>query len=505
MALAILLSDGSDPGVVVKAKGRHRGGDRFGFDSYLSPFTCRYGSPDMRGLFSETERRAEWRKVWLALAEGEQKFGLVTRAEVEDIREESARENVDVEAAHRLERRTRHDLMAELRTFADGAKVGGGKLHLGATSMDIEDNADVALYSRAVDLVLARIGGCLAGARKKILEHKGTVCMAWTHLQPAEPTTLGYRFANYAQDLVLDVKLLEAVRGLMSGKGIKGAVGTSASFKALLGSDAKARDLEGSVMGRLGLTSFEVTTQTYPRKLDYLLLLALSSVAQSCHKFGLDLRVMQSPAFGELSEPIGEAQVGSSAMPFKRNPVLAERMCSLARLVSAFPAVGFANAANSILERTLDDSAARRIVVPEAFLAVDECLAIYEELMGGVRVYPAMIRRNLERYGPFAGTEAVLMKAVERGGDRQRLHEAIRKKSFAAWDEVMEGGANPIERLLASDREIAKRIKASELKKLMDPTSHVGDAGSRCERFVKTQVDPTVAKYGRRKKGAPEF
>ena len=390
--------------------------------------------------------------------------------------------------------------MAELRTTADQAKVGGGKLHLGATSMDIEDNADVALYIRAMDLLLGRIGECLAESRKRIIELRGTVCMAWTHLQPAEPTTLGYRFANYAQDLVLDVKLLEAVRSIVAGKGIKGAVGTSASFKALLGSDAKVSELESSVMGRLGLTPFEVATQTYPRKVDYLVLFALASVAQSCHKFGLDLRVMQSPAFGELSAPIREAQVGSSAKPFKRNPVLAERMCSLARLVSAFPAVGFSNAANSVLERTLDDSAARRIVMPEAFIAIDECLAIYGELMGGVRVYPAMIKKNLERYGPFAGTEAVLMKAVERGGDRQKLHEAIRVKSFAAWEEVMEGGANPIGELLASDGEISRRVKPQELKELMDPTSHVGDAESRCERFVKAQVDPLVARYARRKK-----
>lgn len=470
----------------------------FGFDTYLSPFTWRYGSPEMRGLFSEVEKRAAWRRVWLALAEGESRFGLVTKAELNDIRAKSGREHVDVAAAQELEKRIRHDLMAELRTFADQAEVGGGKLHLGATSADIEDNADVASYQKALDLVLARLGRCLAEARRRIMEYKGTICMAWTHLQPAEPTTLGYRFANYAQDLVLDVKIVEAVRGLLSGKGVKGAVGTSASFKALLGADEKVRELEGMVMGRLGIASTAVATQTYPRKLDFLVLLALSSTAQSCYKFGLDLRVMQSPAFGELSEPIKDLQVGSSAMPFKRNPVLAERMCSLARLVPAFSAVGFANAANSILERTLDDSAARRIAMPEAFLAVDECLIIYRELMSGVRVYPAMLRRNLERYGPFAGTEALLMKVVERGGDRQRAHEAIRAKSFVAWKEVMSGRPNPIEEMLASDKDVASRIRPKELKKLMNPRAHVGDAESKCEHFVKDQVDPLVAKYARR-------
>ncbi len=490
----------------MKSKRGKRSPQRFGFDTYLSPFTWRYGSPEMRSMFSEVEKRAAWRKVWLALAEGERSFGLVSREEFEDIRAKSGKEHVDVGAAQELEKKIRHDLMAELRTFSDQAKVGGGKLHLGATSMDIEDNADVASYQMALDLVLARIGACLGEARRKIIEYKGTVCMAWTHLQPAEPTTLGYRFANYAQDLALDVKVIEAVRALLHGKGVKGAVGTSASFKALLGTDAGVRDLEGKVMKKLGITPIDVSTQTYPRKLDYLVLLALSSVAQSCHKFGLDLRVMQSPAFGELSEPIKDLQVGSSAMPFKRNPVLAERMCSLARLVSAFPTVGFANAANSILERTLDDSAARRIVMPEAFLALDECLSIYKELMGGMRVYPAMLRRNLERYGPFAGTEAVLMKVVERGGDRQKAHEAIRVKSFAAWEEVMKGRPNPIEKMLASDKGIASKVTPRELKKLMDPKAHIGDAESRCELFVKDQLDPLVAKYGRGNGTAgPEF
>lgn len=460
----------------------------------------------MRGMFSEVERRAAWRKVWLALAEGEQELGLLTKAELSNISAVSGREHVDVKAAHDLEATIRHDLMSELRVFAGQAKAGGGRLHLGATSADIEDNADVVLFARALDLVLANLGACLAETRKKIIQYKGTVCMGWTHLQPAEPTTLGYRFASYAQDLVLDVRVLESVRSLLSGKGVKGAVGTSASYKELVGSDSKVRELEDRTMARLGIPSLEVATQTYPRKLDYLMLLALASVAQSCHKFGLDLRVLQSPPFGELSEPIKETQVGSSAMPFKRNPVLAERMCSLARVVAALPAVGFSNAANSILERTLDDSAARRIVMPEAFLAIDECLGIYRELMGGLRVYPSMIKRNLERYGPFAGTEAVMMKAVERGADRQKVHEAIRVKSFAAWEEVMGGRPNPIEKLLASDRTIVSKIAPRELKELMKPQAHIGDAASRCRRFIQNEVDPLVARYsGGKPSRGPKF
>lgn len=449
----------------------------------------------MRAQFSEVEKRATWREVWLALAEGQHGLGLVSKNELSDIASKARRESVDITAAHVLEKKIGHDLMAELRTFADQAKVGGGKLHLGATSTDVEDNADMMIYRRATGLLSARLLRCLEAVREKILRYRSTACMAWTHLQPAEPTTLGYRFANYAQDLLLDVKFVNAVTELfLIGKGVKGAVGTSASFKVLLGSDKLVKQLEERVMSRLGLEAFGVSTQTYPRKADYVILSCLASIAQSCYKFGMDLRVMQSPGFGELSEPIADAQVGSSAMPFKRNPVMAERMCSIARFVSALPSVAFSNAANSILERTLDDSAARRIILPEAFLAVDECLTIYERLLAGLRVYPAMIKKNLGRYGPFAGTEAVLIRMTKLGGDRQKVHEMIRVKSFAAWEQVMLGRPNPIEGMLAGERSVSSKITPKELHALMDPRGHVGDAERRCVEFVKTEVDPVLAK-----------
>lgn len=477
-----------------RVKKRAEGG--FGYDDYLSPFTWRYGSREMRSLFSEVEKRATWRKVWLALAQGQRGLGLLSREELNGIRSKAGREDVDVAAAQELEKKIGHDLMAELRTFAAQAKVGGGKLHLGATSMDVEDNADMMTYRRAMELLMARLLKCLDAARDKILRYRSTVCMAWTHLQPAEPSTLGYRFANYAQDLVLDVEFVDAVsKWALLGKGVKGAVGTSASFKVLLGSDASVKELEEKVMSKLGLEAFGVSTQTYPRKVDYVILSCLASIAQSCHKFGLDLRVMQSPAFGELSEPIADEQVGSSAMPFKRNPVMAERMCSIARFVSALPPVAFTNAASSILERTLDDSAARRIILPEAFLAVDECLTIYERLLAGLRVYPAMIKKNLERYGPFAGTEAVMMRLTKMGADRQKVHELVRVRSFAAWEQVMKGMTNPIEEMLADERSISAKITPEELHALMDPARHVGDAERRCEEFVKTEIDPILAKH----------
>ena len=478
----------------------------YGYDSYLSPFTWRYGSEEMRKLFSERQRRATWRKVWLSLAEAEAGLGLISSKELEGIRKSAGGGKVDIARAHEIEKTIKHDLMAELRVFADQAKEGGGKLHLGATSMDIEDNADVMVFSRALELVTERLVSCLDAAAAKVRQHKGLVCMGWTHLQPAEPTTMGYRLANYAQDIVLDIKLIDTLRKeFLKGKGVKGAVGTSASYRKLLGSSAKVKRLEEEVMSGLGLGYFDVSTQTYPRKLDYLVLTALASIAASCAKFGLDVRVLQSPTFGELSEPIEESQVGSSAMPFKRNPVTSERMCSLARVVSVMPLVAFMNASNSILERTLDDSAARRVAIPEAFLAVDECLAIYERVMRGLRVYPAMIRRNLEKFGAFAGTEAVMMELAEKGEDRQAMHERIRVKSFAAWESVMKGEPNPLERLLSEDKVIAGKLTRKRLKLLLDPSTHTGGAEESCDEFLKKVVSPVIEGHKKARRTKVEY
>lgn len=481
-----------------KSGGSREDAGSFGYDTFLSPFTWRYGSERMRGLFSERGRRANWRRLWLELARAESRSGLISASEVEEIASRASASSVDIARAHELERKIRHDLMAELRTFADQTGKAGGKLHLGATSMDIEDNADILIFREALGEILTRLVNCLQAARGQVVAHERTVCMAWTHLQPAEPTTLGYRFANYAQDLLIDIKLVETIlEEFLRGKGMKGAVGTSASFEKLLG-EGRAKALEEEIMGSLGLDYFTVSTQTYPRKVDLLILSCLASIAASCHKFGLDLRVLQSPTFGEMSEPMEEHQVGSSAMPFKRNPVTAERMCSLARLVGLYPQVAFANAANNILERTLDDSANRRIVIPEAFLALDECLVIYERLMRGLRIYPVMIEKNLERFGPFAGTEAVMMKLAEKGGDRQALHEMIRVESFAAWEEVMKGRPNPLADLLSKNKQVSGQLRPAQVKRLLDPRHHIGDAPQRCQTLVHKEIDPVLARYRKR-------
>jgi adenylosuccinate lyase len=474
----------------------------FDFNTYLSVFTWRYGSNEMRQLFSEVATRATWRRIWLALAEAEAEKGLVTQEELEDIRSCADASKVDLKRAHEVEREIRHDLMAEVRVFAEQAKRGGGKIHLGATSADIEDNADALKIRAALNIILTRLVNCLDSASKKIREYHDLPCLGWTHLQPAEPTTVGYRLAQYAQDLVTDIRCVEfLLEKVVKGKGLKGSVGTSSSFKELLSGISEPIELESAFLSKLGLDAYFVSTQTYPRKLDLLLLSTLASIAQSAHKFAFDVRLMQSPVFGEWSEPIGERQVGSSAMPFKRNPVSSERICSLARFVAVLPQVAFINASSTLLERTLDDSANRRIIIPEGFLAVDEILILYDKIMGGLQIYEKVIERNLRRYAPFSATERLLMRLVKAGESRQEMHELIRTYSFKAWRAVLEGEENPLIDLLASDSRIAAKIQRSELESILGSAGfkeQVGDAPKRCLEFLSRDVEPILEKYADR-------
>jgi len=456
----------------------------------------------MRQLFSEVATRATWRRIWLALAEAEAEKGLVTQEELEDIRAYADASKVDLKRAHEVEREIRHDLMAEVRVFAEQAKRGGGKIHLGATSADIEDNADALKIEAALNIILTRLVNCLDSASKKIREYHDLPCLGWTHLQPAEPTTVGYRLAQYAQDLVTDIRCVEfLLEKVVKGKGLKGSVGTSSSFKELLSGISEPIELESAFLSKLGLDAYFVSTQTYPRKLDLLLLSTLASIAQSAHKFAFDVRLMQSPVFGEWSEPIGERQVGSSAMPFKRNPVSSERICSLARFVAVLPQVAFINASSTLLERTLDDSANRRIIIPEGFLAVDEILILYDKIMGGLQIYEKVIERNLRRFAPFSATERLLMRLVKAGENRQEMHELIRTYSFKAWRAVLEGEENPLIDLLASDSRIAAKIQRSELESILGSAGfkeQVGDAPKRCLEFLSRDVEPVLEKYADR-------
>jgi adenylosuccinate lyase len=452
-------------------------------DIYQSPFSWRYGSPEMRALWSEAGKRRLWRHIWVALAEAQCAAGLVTAEQAADLR--AHRDEIDLERALAIEAEIGHDLMAEVRAYAEQCPIGGGIIHLGATSMDVEDNADALRLRGALTLIECGVRELLGALAERIEMTCDLPSMAYTHLQPAEPTTVGYRLCQYAQDLRLDLEHLRQAHGDVRGKGFKGAVGTAASYQQLLAGTAMApRELEARVLAALDLPAWPVATQTYPRKVDYLVLTALASVAGSLHRFAFDLRLLQSPAFGEWSEPFGRKQVGSSAMPFKRNPVTAEKVCSLARFVAALPPVAWENAALSALERTLDDSANRRTVLPEAFLAVDEILRAALKLVRGLNVHEQGIARNLATYGPFAATETVLMELARAGGDRQAWHERLREHAQAAWAAIREGRPNPLVDLLLGDAELTRLVPPEKVRELLDVGAYVGDAPERCRAFV---------------------
>ncbi|NLX11410.1 MAG: adenylosuccinate lyase [Chloroflexi bacterium] len=451
--------------------------------TYLSPLTWRYGSAALRTLWSQTYQRRLWRRVWVALAEAQAEAGLVTAEQAADLRGQM--DALDLERAQALEVETRHDLVAELRTFAEQCPVGGAILHLGATSADIQDNADALRLREALDLILGGLHDLLGALAARIEAEADTVCMAFTHLQPAEPTTLGYRLALYGQDLLLDWGELGRVRGMIRGKGIKGAVGTAASYAALLhGSTWSPARLEQAVMARLGLNSFAVAGQTYPRKQDWLVINALAGLAGSLYKLMFDLRVLQSPPVGEWSEPFGAQQVGSSAMPFKRNPVAAEKIDSLARWVAGLPRVAWDNAAHSLLERTLDDSANRRLLLPEAFLAVDEIVRSSHSVIRDGRFNQAAVARNLAAYGAFAAVEPLLMALGRAGADRQAMHERLRVHSMRAWEAVMIGDANPLADLIAGDEAITRYLEPAAIRAAMDARAHVGNAPERARALA---------------------
>jgi adenylosuccinate lyase len=453
------------------------------YDTYQSPFTWRYASVEMRQIWSETNKRRLWRRIWVVLAEIQAEYGLVTPEQLDQLR--LNQEKVDIPRALQIEAEIHHDLMAELKTFAEQCPLGGGALHLGATSMDIEDNADAIRLRRSLDIIIARLSRLLLKFSEKITQWADLPIIAYTHLQPAEPSTLGYRLASYAQDLLLDWEDLRRARRHIRGKGFKGAVGTSAAYAELLGVDSLG-EFETKISTRLGLPFFLVTTQTYPRKQDYQIMSALAGLGGSLYKFAFDLRLLQSPAIGELSEPFGGKQVGSSAMPFKRNPIQAEKIDSLGRALAQMPRLAWDNAAHSLLERTLDDSANRRTMLPEAFLIADELLHATYRLVDGLQVDLLAMDRNLARYAPFAASERVLMALVKAGADRQVMHERLRANAMAAWQELAEGGENKLAELLAADEYIAGYLTAEELHNLMDASQHLGDAPRRARELAAT-------------------
>ncbi|MBN1265104.1 MAG: adenylosuccinate lyase [Anaerolineales bacterium] len=465
--------------------------------NYESPYSTRYGSAEMRSLWSERTKRLAWRKIWTAVAEVQAAAGLVTAEQIDTIKENQ--DKVNIERAQEIEEEIGHDLMAELKAYAEQCGQGGSVLHWGLTSADVQDNADIVRQKAGLTLLLTKLRRSLLLIADHIAAWADLPVMGYTHLQPAEPTTLGYRLAGYAQELLLHFEQLARLRLQLRGKGIKGAVGSAAAFQEMLSNTAVTPEmLEASVMEALGIEAFPISTQTYPRVQDYWLLSSLSGLAASLHKMAFDLRVLQSPGFRTLAEPFGAKQVGSSAMPFKRNPVKAEKICSLTRQIASHLQTTWENSALSLLERTLDDSANRRSVIPEAFLAMDEVLITLNKILENLAVDQQAIKRTLTNFGPFSALERVLNELVRAGADRQQMHERLREHSMVAWEAVENASANPLVDHLSADTTILKYLQPVRIRELLNADSYVGTAPQRAlemaavikKRFPPTEQNP---------------
>lgn len=409
-----------------------------------------------------------------------------------------------MEKIRELDRHIHHDLMAHLKAYAEQCSTGGRKLHLGGTSMDVEDNADIIRAREASDIIITRAVNTLDSIKPYIENHAGMLCVAWTHLQPAGYTTVGYRFANYAQDLLLALQLVEFARNAMlKGKGMKGIAGTSSSYTELLGDAAKAGEMEDLVMGALGIEAFPVATQVYPRIVDYVQLASLGALAAAAHKFALDLRLLSAPFIGEMYKIPGSEKVGSSAAPWKiYNPTEAERMNSLARYVAVLPGIAWMNASNNMFERTLDDSANRRIAISEGYLAMDQIMIEYDNILRNLGIREPVIKANTRRFGTFMKTEPLMMEAVkERGADRQQFHEAVRGHVMSAYEQMLATGANPLPELLAEDPYVSQFFTADEVRSELSTETlekELGDAELRARRFLGEEIVPTLKKHQHR-------
>lgn len=460
-------------------------------DAYVNPLTERYASPEMSRLFSPRFKFETWRRLWLWLAEEERRLGLPITAEA-IAQLQAGVTDIDFDAARREEERTRHDVMAHVRVFGERAPAARGIIHWGATSAYVTDNTDLIQMRDALALVEGRLVGVLRRLRDFALAHRDLPALAYTHFQPAQPTTVGKRATLWAADLLMDLEEVQRARGDLRFLGAKGATGTQASFLSLFdGDSAKVEELDRALARRADFEKRQVVSgQTYSRKQDDRVVHALSGVAQSAQKLATDLRLLQHD--GELEEPAEPEQIGSSAMPHKRNPMRAERVCALARHVIALSLNTAMTAASQWLERTLDDSANKRIAVPEAFLATDAILILLENVLGGLEVHAEVCRRRLEAEAPFLSMENLLMEAVRRGGDRQQLHENLRGHARASAEKRARDGAPPdlLDRI-ASDP--AFPLSAAEIGDAARPEKLIGRAAEQVETFVRDELDPALA------------
>jgi adenylosuccinate lyase len=459
-----------------------------------NPLYERYASPEMARIFSSSHRFKTWRRLWITLAECERELGLpITSEQIAALK--ATADDVDLDRVAEIERRTRHDVVAHIRHYAEQAdrvhEGAGGILHLGATSAFITDNTDVLLIREALELLAGRLAATLRELAAFARRTRAIPALAYTHFQPAQLTTVGKRACLWAQDFVMDLAEVRHRLATLRCRGVKGTTGTQASFLTLFqGDHGKVRELDRLVARRLGFAeSFPVTGQTYSRKQDSQVLQTLAGIAETCHKLGTDLRLLQG--VGELSEPFDAEQVGSSAMAYKRNPVRAERMCGLARRLITDSLNGPLNTSTQWLERSLDDSANRRLVLPDSFLCADAVLGLAAHISAGIVVREATVAARVARELPFMATETILMEAVLRGGDRQHLHERIRGYSLSAQSTLeSKGGENPLIGLIVSDPDF--RLTAQEVEPWLDPMAFTGRSAQQVDEFLEEVVAPAL-------------
>jgi len=462
--------------------------------TYQNPLVERYASAEMSRIFSPAFKFTTWRRLWIALAESEKELGLPIPDEaIASMREHL--EEIDLDRAAELERRLRHDVMAHVHHFGEVAPEARAIIHLGATSAFVGDNTDLIQHREALLLVRRRLVSCIAALARFAREWRDLPTLGFTHFQPAQPTTVGKRATLWIQDLLLDLEEIEHRLATLRFRGVRGTTGTEASFLELFeGDHAKVRELNRRVAAKMGFDRlYPVTGQTYTRKSDYAYLATLAGIATSASKFANDVRLLQH--LKEVEEPFEKEQIGSSAMAYKRNPMRSERINALARHVIALSLDPAMTAAAQWLERTLDDSANRRIAIPEAYLSIDATLLLMHNVADGLVVRPQVIRRHLEEELPFMATEAILMRAVKRGGDRQDLHERIRRHSVAAAERVKnEGGINDLGERILSDP--AFGLSEADMAEALDPARYVGRAPQQVDAFLEEEVAPVLERYG---------
>ena len=460
--------------------------------SYQSPLSSRYASAAMRFNWSDDKKFTTWRALWIALAESEQALGLpITDEQLGELRAHA--EDIDYEAAGEYERKLRHDVMAHVHAWGDQCPQARGIIHLGATSCFVGDNTDLVLLRDGVGLVRQQLVALIGKLRNFAWEWRNLPVLGYTHYQPAQATTLGKRACLWLQDLVDDLNDLEHAASMIRFRGVKGTTGTQASFLNLFhGDHDKVRELDRRVTKAMGFErTFGVTGQTYPRRLDFRVGQVLSGIAQSAHKFAVDLRLMSGRR--EVEEPFEKDQIGSSAMPWKRNPMRSERICSLARYsISALDNLAH-TASQQWFERTLDDSANRRITLPEMFLSTDSILNLYLNVAGGMVVHEPVLRAHLVDDLPFLASEALMMEAVAAGKDRQDVHEAFRLISRRASEALHEGLPNPFRELVAADPLVGDLV--ARFDDILEPTRHIGRAPAQVEEYLADEVNPLIERY----------